>query len=376
MNRLVLIGNGFDLAHGLETSYKSFLFWYLEQALTVTNRESNFSDVLLKVTKRSQYAPLDSDEIKKLVGAHYKTEFKHLTSEEIKSANIFLMNPYQIVVNSILLKRLLSRCVPSNWVDIEVEYYSLVRHALKQNGAEKTAFINKLNNDLEHIIEQLHKYLDGVSNTNDISEYKEILFGDISPSDINDPFVPIWVKSTVHPYKDCKPQLTHILNFNYTNTVERYLHDDKSKYSLNYIHGKLKDDKNPLIFGFGDELDKNYPDLEDQQDRAFFRFVKSFWYLRTENYQNLMRFVESNDYHVVVLGHSCGLSDRTMLNQIFTHANCKGIKIHYHEYLKGSNNYTEITQEISRHFGKDKAAFRAKVISLPKSEVMPQYKVI
>ena len=28
MNRLVLIGNGFDLAHGLKTSYKNFIDWY------------------------------------------------------------------------------------------------------------------------------------------------------------------------------------------------------------------------------------------------------------------------------------------------------------------------------------------------------------
>ena len=28
MNRLVLIGNGFDLAHGLKTSYKDFICWY------------------------------------------------------------------------------------------------------------------------------------------------------------------------------------------------------------------------------------------------------------------------------------------------------------------------------------------------------------
>ncbi len=29
MNRIILIGNGFDLAHGLETSYKDFIddFW-------------------------------------------------------------------------------------------------------------------------------------------------------------------------------------------------------------------------------------------------------------------------------------------------------------------------------------------------------------
>lgn len=28
MNRIVLIGNGFDLAHGLKTSYKDFIDWY------------------------------------------------------------------------------------------------------------------------------------------------------------------------------------------------------------------------------------------------------------------------------------------------------------------------------------------------------------
>jgi len=31
MNRLVLIGNGFDLAHGLKTSYKNFVLWYWDQ---------------------------------------------------------------------------------------------------------------------------------------------------------------------------------------------------------------------------------------------------------------------------------------------------------------------------------------------------------
>ena len=33
MNRLVLIGNGFDLAHGLPTSYKDFINWYWDQRM-------------------------------------------------------------------------------------------------------------------------------------------------------------------------------------------------------------------------------------------------------------------------------------------------------------------------------------------------------
>jgi len=33
MNRLIIIGNGFDLAHGLKTSYNDFLLSYLKTAL-------------------------------------------------------------------------------------------------------------------------------------------------------------------------------------------------------------------------------------------------------------------------------------------------------------------------------------------------------
>ena len=30
MNRIILIGNGFDLAHGLKTGYTNFIEWYWE----------------------------------------------------------------------------------------------------------------------------------------------------------------------------------------------------------------------------------------------------------------------------------------------------------------------------------------------------------
>ena len=31
MNRIILIGNGFDLAHGLKTSYADFINWYWDK---------------------------------------------------------------------------------------------------------------------------------------------------------------------------------------------------------------------------------------------------------------------------------------------------------------------------------------------------------
>ncbi|WP_406823950.1 AbiH family protein [Pedobacter sp. KACC 23697] len=40
MNRLILIGNGFDLAHQLKTSYNDFIVWYLIQGMECANIHS------------------------------------------------------------------------------------------------------------------------------------------------------------------------------------------------------------------------------------------------------------------------------------------------------------------------------------------------
>ena len=45
MNRLVLIGNGFDLAHGLKTSYADFFYWYWK------DKVSRFYDEYSNVSK-------------------------------------------------------------------------------------------------------------------------------------------------------------------------------------------------------------------------------------------------------------------------------------------------------------------------------------
>ena len=37
MNRLILIGNGFDLAHGLKTKYADFIEWYWNEKYVLLN---------------------------------------------------------------------------------------------------------------------------------------------------------------------------------------------------------------------------------------------------------------------------------------------------------------------------------------------------
>jgi hypothetical protein len=169
----------------------------------------------------------------------------------------------------------------------------------------------------------------------------------------------------------------HILNFNYTSTPEQYLKklvtsNSNLRYSINYIHGKTGEPNNPLIFGFGDELDENYLEMEKEETEGFLEYVKSFWYFRTNNYHDLLRFINSGSFEVLILGHSCGLSDRTMLSMVFEHTNCISIKIFYHKHQDGSNNFKTLTQDISRHF-RNKIMLREKIVPLTKSNPLPQW---
>ena len=56
MNRIVLIGNGFDLAHGLKSSYKDFIEWYWEQRVLsfIDNRTTLSQDPLFSIKSNAQ----------------------------------------------------------------------------------------------------------------------------------------------------------------------------------------------------------------------------------------------------------------------------------------------------------------------------------
>ena len=52
MNRLVIIGNGFDMAHGLKTSYMNFINWYWDKRIDAFagNTTKVSEDCLCKLT--------------------------------------------------------------------------------------------------------------------------------------------------------------------------------------------------------------------------------------------------------------------------------------------------------------------------------------
>ncbi len=232
------------------------------------------------------------------------------------------------------------------WVDIENEYYSMLVREKDYGDRIKT-----LNNHLDFLREKLIEYLN-------IANGKGCMLNDEIEDKIYRPIKGRELSLKHETQEDViYPQNIMFLNFNYTKTPEMYLADNST---VNYIHGKL-DDPQSVIFGYGDELDENYKRLKEQNDSECMRHVKSIRYLEHDNYRRMLEFIESAPFQVVIMGHSCGNSDRTLLNTIFEHPYCVSIKPYYYQIDDKTDNYSELTISINRNFN-DPKLMRDRVV--------------
>jgi hypothetical protein len=376
MNRLILIGNGFDLAHGLKTSYNDFILWYLKKCYFEGFQRQFYEDPLLQITRNFDYKGkrrvYDFDSVGEFIEASYLESFIDLgLNIPVKGNDYSNQFPFHTTASN-LMRALLNNCSYTRWVDIETEFYDLLKAILKKeaNYLDKQKDLIALNESLQFLIIKLEEFLKTLPNPAYDDRYGEIFNSQLKKFDILLPWSegPQWRSE-----ERFKINRTCILNFNYTNTVELYMRDVPTMFTPEFInvHGQLNNKKNPIVFGFGDELDEDYLKMERERAKGYFRYIKSFWYFNTSSYWDLIRFVDSEEFIIFILGHSCGLTDRTMLHMIFEHKNCKSIKIFYHGD-ETSNNYRETTYEIARHFN-DKELMRRSVIPFERSIRMPQF---
>ncbi|MPM76484.1 hypothetical protein SDC9_123482 [bioreactor metagenome] len=125
-----------------------------------------------------------------------------------------------------------------------------------------------------------------------------------------------------------------------------------------------------MVFGYGDETDSIFSKIEDLDENELTKCMKSFHYVLNGNYRHLFDFLDSDNFNVYIMGHSCGLSDRVMFNKILQHPNMNEIKIFYHKKGNASheNDFFEKVQNISRYFDSNsKHLMRTKITPLSMS---------
>lgn len=417
MNRIILIGNGFDLAHGLKTKYSDFIDWYWNNLGELL--KCGFNNIVddgicsFELHEKVHLAcwahvwnyhyavfPKKADEIIKIA-----KQDRNLCDFNIKSAF------FETICNE----------VEKGWVDIEDVYYTMLKNSTNPK---------QLNDELDFIRERLIAYLTNLQNSfikadiikpiirqqifapfnkedvaiNSMDKWNEMLkhrlwydyhdwselidgyvldkentqysphavenFKKIFHADINDNVNVNSIDATSCPtYR--LPKNIMLLNFNYTNTADLYL-PQADKFKLNHIHGTLTNPES-VIFGYGDERDDEYKILERKNNNEYFQHIKSFRYLEASNYRKMLSFIESAPFQICIMGHSCGLSDRTLLATLFEHKNCVSIKPYYYKKEDGTDNYRELIQNIARNF-KDPSLMRDRVVRKDRCEALGQRK--
>ncbi|MBR4219223.1 MAG: hypothetical protein IKR71_09315 [Bacteroidales bacterium] len=351
MNRLILIGNGFDLAHGLKTSYADFIDWYWTKRVKgfrgLLSNQSNDDLCSLQIKDKElvwNVLAFNSDLYNKNIdGQAIIEEIKKDTRNfSVKCAPMF----YEICQN----------IESKGWVDIEEIFY---KHLTQDDKNLPT----KINRELDIIKAYLIEYLTEIQK----NIFDKIILQNIK-SKISEPIketdIAIGSMTAFNDWKGMfnNPDEILLLNFNYTSTANIYV-SKLDMYSLTHIHihGNLNNPQS-VIFGYGDELDDNFKNLLRKNDNEYLKNVKSIKYLESSNYRKMLEFIESDSYQVYIMGHSCGISDRTLLNTLFEHKNCVSIKPFYHKRNDGSDNYMEIVQNISRNFT-DMKLMRDRVVN-------------
>lgn len=422
MNRVIVIGNGFDKAHGLATGYRDFIdsYWtdfsnhifngykrWIAEQYGVINDPVPYEDefVLFEVFRNKHHGATAL--LKSQSGSSTYDEVRGFITALNDSNNKNYNGSVRLTFKNNFFEHISGRCSLINWVDIENEYYRQLKELLSEDDAViRNEKVRELNRDFDAVKRQLESYLTQVENEAQMEPFPSIrkaFDSIINPDEVayakqkdifdsitrqmekSDPTEGRWfrikvyadnllcrlkgeparhyvqkLKDDVFKKKHYTPAQTLILNFNYTSTAKR-LYVGKL-YEVVNIHGELGNERNPIIFGYGDELDDDYKRIEKLQDNDFLENIKSVRYHETSNYRRLLGFIESEPYQVITMGHSCGNSDRTLLNTLFEHPNCISVKVYYHQQEDGTDDYSQLIRNLSRNFN-DKAAMRDKVVN-------------
>jgi Bacteriophage abortive infection AbiH len=353
-NLILLIGNGFDLAHEFKTSYNDFSNYIIEKKLTpqLLNSDNYLLDnknTLLKkefiydlkgITSFNQEGNL----IQQIY--YYKIKKDSLgISKALKSHR----NDIRDLIKNIFLGKLFYNNYV-NWFDIENAYFhELVSiHELYANPKEQ---IITLNENLIEIKNILFEYLKSIQT--DKNHYVDSFF-----------------KSKYFT----SYERVYAINFNYTITLENYI-ESRNGIKINYIHGDIESED--IIFGYGNDKHINYKKLKLTEIDEYLKFFKTFQYLNNNKYLEIYdeALEKFEDYEVSVLGHSLGQTDKTLLKEILDNPKCKQIFLYKrsdlrNELLKVREEFNKLIFSISRIIDNEKD-MRVKVLNFEDSTFFP-----
>ena len=325
---ILIIGNGFDLAHGLETSYKQFLEF--------VDKEHSKEDSFYK----------------------------------------------EFYLNNLWLKHFMTRQndMKDTWIDLETEIYDVIRH-LKIYPIRKSQVLSfcmvDTNFSLMHLKfrdpvygEKLLKegYIDSIhphyvmyyfENNNDLIDllYEQLrLFSKAFEKYL----LEVVLSKDIRSFDFAIKNPVSVLSFNYTDTFERLYKQDRPKSAMEqkyiYVHGKINDGEDcKLVLGtdsFENINTENHSLNIPVEYNVFKKHNQRHRYNTIESYQDFYRElidpqkIIKPTFHII--GHSLDKTDHIILRHILKARKDAIINIYYHTIEAEErmiNNITNILDE-------------------------------
>lgn len=351
---IILLGNGFDLAHGLPTTYTNFLDFLKEiKQLSPTPPKVKFNQQInILLADSTNKATLRR--IRKLctnnIWSKYFLNRNYLYPNwcDFESEIEYITQNLQNIKKELEKNRELPssgffRSPSSEFFMLSIQQYLF--NIIYENKDVKEGFVNI---PFDHIPPNITITLG--NNSLDKNNVNRVIFGhNIPPTEIHIPFEYLisFIIEQLNDFTKCfelylsefvnkiDTQKIHfiydlmhsynlkILNFNYTSTIELYT----KPYDVDicYIHGKASNnDSNNLVLGIN-ETENDIDPMFTRFRKYFQRFEKkcTFNYrtwINTINHHNMGRKLSlgSAEHKLYIIGHSLTLNDKNILNELIT----------------------------------------------------------
>jgi hypothetical protein len=314
---ILIIGNGFDLAHGLKTRYTDFLKYCEDEPKAGGNIWRNYFVKTYKSMGNKNWTGFE-DEISRIVEAFEESKFE---VEKIDDKS-YISN-----VNGI--GEFLGYIVHGADKRVDDSGFPIERYELRSPYSfSKTDLIERLYEKLKDFVNEFRKYCIREINHKECGNW---LFREVN--------------------------YDAVLSFNYTDTMKKIY--DFSSEKCCYIHGQASNSGyGKLVMGSNETLEsvKNNEEINENNNFDFSKFKKYFqriMYKTGSEYKDWLNSVDENGcnshHNVHIVGHSLDKTDRDVLTEFFINENCD-INIYYHD----EKSHIDKIQKTISIVGKDK----------------------
>lgn len=343
---ILLIGNGFDLAHGLPTKYRDFLDFCQGIEILFSEDFASLEDYRkkLKEALRTDVSPQVLPIC--MEAFHYRNiDVTPSVPGQLIQQYSTLQELHSLINRNAWIRYFMQRssCIGENWIDFESEISKAIRALDVTQGKDLSEIKDHIESDNPAIaIWQAVEWSRRLT-----YEYK-----------VNDRFIKflddelakliraleIYIANAINNMQVvlknpdiAKLNPDHVLSFNYSDTCERVYGSGKS-ITYDYIHGKAelvnsKDSCN-LVLGIDEYLDDDRKNT-DLRFLAFKKFYQRMLKSTGSQYLKWIREIRRSDElsTLYIFGHSLDITDQDVLKALICCPHMQ-TKIFYHPKSK------------------------------------------